>query len=80
VALVNNAQREHLEFMHTVDAVAAENGAVLAALPPNGVAVFPADSPYTAFWRQQAAGRQCLLFALPTLCPGAQGAGRRLRR
>ena len=32
VALVNNAQREHLEFMRTVDAVAAENGAVLAAL------------------------------------------------
>ena len=64
VALVNNAQREHLEFMHTVDAVAAENGAVLAALPPNGVAVFPADSPYTAFWRQQAAGRQRLLFGV----------------
>ena len=64
VALVNNAQREHLEFMHTVDAVATENGAVLAALPPNGVAVFPADSPYTAFWRQQAAGRQRLLFGV----------------
>jgi UDP-N-acetylmuramoyl-tripeptide--D-alanyl-D-alanine ligase len=28
------------------------------------VAVFPADSPYTAFWRQQAAGRQCLLFGV----------------
>ena len=64
VALVNNAQREHLEFMQTVDAVAAENGAVLASLPPSGVAVFPADSPYTAFWRQQAAGRQCLLFGV----------------
>jgi UDP-N-acetylmuramyl pentapeptide synthase len=34
VALVNNAQREHLEFMHTVEAVARENGSVLAALPP----------------------------------------------
>jgi UDP-N-acetylmuramoyl-tripeptide--D-alanyl-D-alanine ligase len=43
VALVNNAQREHLEFMHTVDAVAAENGAVLQALGPQGCAVFPAD-------------------------------------
>ncbi|MBS0467771.1 MAG: UDP-N-acetylmuramoylalanyl-D-glutamyl-2, 6-diaminopimelate--D-alanyl-D-alanine ligase, partial [Proteobacteria bacterium] len=28
VALVNNAQREHLEFMHTVEAVARENGSV----------------------------------------------------
>ena len=41
VALVNNAQREHLEFMHTVQAVAEENGSVLTALPADGVAVFP---------------------------------------
>ena len=32
VALVNNAQREHQEFMATVEAVARENGSVLAAL------------------------------------------------
>ena len=37
------AQREHQEFMHTVQAVAEENGSVLAALPMDGVAVFPAD-------------------------------------
>ncbi len=41
VALVNNAQREHLEFMHTVQAVAEENGSVLASLPADGVAIFP---------------------------------------
>ncbi|HTH09142.1 MAG TPA: Mur ligase family protein, partial [Acidovorax sp.] len=40
VALVNNAQREHLEFMHTVEAVARENGSVFASLPADGVAVF----------------------------------------
>ena len=43
VALVNNAQREHLEFMETVQAVALENGSVLASLKADGVAVFPAD-------------------------------------
>ncbi len=32
VAMVNNAQREHQEFMHTVEAVALENGSVFAAL------------------------------------------------
>ena len=58
VALVNNAQREHLEFMHTVQAVAEENGAVLAALPPDGVAVFPADDGYTPLWRSLAGPRQ----------------------
>lgn len=62
VALVNNAQREHLEFMHTVQAVAEENGSVLAALPEDGVAVFPAGDAYTALWQGLAAGRRCITF------------------
>ncbi|PVY58201.1 UDP-N-acetylmuramoyl-tripeptide--D-alanyl-D-alanine ligase [Simplicispira sp. 125] len=62
VALVNNAQREHLEFMHTVQAVAEENGAVLAALPASGVAVFPAGDAYTPLWQALAGGRRCLTF------------------
>ncbi|NMM75930.1 hypothetical protein B2J86_13420 [Acidovorax sp. SRB_14] len=62
VALVNNAQREHLEFMHTVQAVAEENGSVLAALPAHGVAVFPAGDAYTALWRRLAGARRCLTF------------------
>src|SRR5690606_36223079 len=40
VALVNNAQREHQEFMQPVEAVAHENGSVFESLPTNGVAVF----------------------------------------
>ena len=63
VALVNNAQREHLEFMHTVDAVAAENGSVISALPANGVAVFPADDVYTALWRSLAGARRSVTFS-----------------
>ena len=64
VALVNNAQREHLEFMATVEAVAHENGSVLASLDANGVAVFPADDNYTPVWRALAGARQVLTFAL----------------
>ncbi|MDI1341303.1 UDP-N-acetylmuramoyl-tripeptide--D-alanyl-D-alanine ligase [Polaromonas sp.] len=63
VALVNNAQREHLEFMATVEAVARENGAVIAALPASGVAVFPADEIYTPLWRELAGSRTVLTFA-----------------
>ena len=58
VALVTNAQREHQEFMHTVEAVAHENGAAIAALPDNGVAVYPGDEPYSPSgmrWRARAA-------------------------
>lgn len=64
VALVNNAQREHQEFMHTVQAVAEENGAVIAALPESGVAVFPADDAYSDVWHALAAGRSCFTFSL----------------
>ena len=62
VALVNNAQREHLEFMCTVQAVARENGSVFASLPQDGVAVFPAGDEYTALWRGLAQGRRCMTF------------------
>ncbi|WP_322999702.1 bifunctional UDP-N-acetylmuramoyl-L-alanyl-D-glutamate--2,6-diaminopimelate ligase MurE/UDP-N-acetylmuramoyl-tripeptide--D-alanyl-D-alanine ligase MurF [Castellaniella sp.] len=57
VALVNNAQREHQEFMSSVDAVARENGAVLQALPPDGVAVFPMDEAYGDLWQDMAGQR-----------------------
>jgi UDP-N-acetylmuramoyl-tripeptide--D-alanyl-D-alanine ligase len=68
VALVNNAQREHQEFMHTVEAVARENGSVLAALPADGVAVFPGDDEYTALWREIAGDKAVLTFGLSDDC------------
>jgi len=66
VALVNNAQREHQEFMESVEAVAKENGAVLCALPPGGTAVFPADDVYTGLWRSYAmdGDRKVMTFGL----------------
>jgi UDP-N-acetylmuramoyl-tripeptide--D-alanyl-D-alanine ligase len=64
IALVNNAQREHQEFMASVEAVARENGAAIETLPADGSAVFPADDAYTALWRQLAGVRRVLTFAL----------------
>jgi UDP-N-acetylmuramoyl-tripeptide--D-alanyl-D-alanine ligase len=64
VALVNNAQREHQEFMESVEAVARENGAVISGLSADGIAVFPADDPYTPLWRSYAAQRKVLTFGL----------------
>ena len=63
VALVNNAQREHQEFMATVLAVAQENGSVITALPADGTAVFPADDAYTVLWRGLAGTRRVMGFA-----------------
>jgi len=64
VALVNNAQREHLEFMRSVDEVAAENASVYDALPPDGVAVINADDPHAALFRSRAGGRRTVEFGL----------------
>jgi UDP-N-acetylmuramoyl-tripeptide--D-alanyl-D-alanine ligase len=64
VALVNNAQREHQEYMATVEAVAQENGEVIQALPAHGVAVFPAHDAYSALWQSLAGSRLCLRFSM----------------
>jgi len=64
IALVNNAQREHLEFMASVDAVARENGAAIAALADDGVAVFPSDDAHAPTWRELAGSRRVVGFAL----------------
>jgi UDP-N-acetylmuramoyl-tripeptide--D-alanyl-D-alanine ligase len=62
IGLVNNAQREHQEYMATVEAVARENGEVIRALPPEGVAVFPAADAYTSLWQSLAGQRRTLTF------------------
>jgi UDP-N-acetylmuramoyl-tripeptide--D-alanyl-D-alanine ligase len=64
VALVNNAQREHLEFMNTVEDVAEENAAVYAALPADGVAVINADDAQAARFRRAAGARRVVEFGL----------------
>lgn len=64
IALVNNAQREHQEFMATVEAVALEHASVIHALPADGVAVFPADDAYAGIWRIAATGNRIVDFAL----------------
>ena len=64
VALVNNAQREHLEFMRSVQEVAAENGSVYDALQADGVAVINADDPHAGLFRGCAGGRRSVEFGL----------------
>lgn len=77
VALVNNAQREHLEFMRSVEEVAAENASVYEALPEDGVAVINADDPHAAFFRGRAGKRRAVDFGLGG---GAVTGGYRLER
>ncbi|WP_454904651.1 UDP-N-acetylmuramoyl-tripeptide--D-alanyl-D-alanine ligase [Variovorax gossypii] len=65
IALVNNAQREHQEFMATVEAVAIENASVFAVLPDDGTAVFPHGDAFTSLWTDMAhagGSRRCMTF------------------
>ena len=64
VALVNNAQREHLEFMLTIEAVAAENASVFDALPEDGVAVLNAEDAMVDVFRERAGGRKRIEFGI----------------
>src|SRR3989442_166399 len=64
VALINNAQREHQEFMKGVAEVAREHGAVFAAMKPGGTGVINADDEFSGYWRELLAGRRVRDFGL----------------
>jgi UDP-N-acetylmuramoyl-tripeptide--D-alanyl-D-alanine ligase len=64
IALINNAQREHQEFMATVAAVAQEHSDAIRALTKDGIAIFPADSEFADVWLEAAAGRKVIDFIL----------------
>ena len=64
VGVVNNAQREHQEFMASVAAVAAENGSVISGLGEEDCAVFPADDEFAPLWTSYAGSRRLITFAL----------------
>ena len=64
IALINNAQREHQEFMKSVADVAREHGAVFSSLPPHGIAVVNADDEFAGSWRGLAAGRRVRDFGI----------------
>jgi UDP-N-acetylmuramoyl-tripeptide--D-alanyl-D-alanine ligase len=64
LAVVTNAQREHLEFMGSVQEVAEENSAVYDALPDDGVAIINADDTHADTFRRAAGTRRMVDFAL----------------
>ncbi len=77
VALVNNAQREHQEFMRSVDEVAQEHADAIRALRAGGIAVINDDDAHGELWRVAArdAGAHVIGFALDVLAEGGAAAG-----
>ncbi|MBP7442439.1 MAG: UDP-N-acetylmuramoyl-tripeptide--D-alanyl-D-alanine ligase [Thauera sp.] len=64
VAIVNNAQRAHLEGMGGVEEVAQEKGAIYQGLGSEGVAVVNADDAHADYWRELNAARRIVTFGI----------------
>lgn len=64
IAVINNAQREHQEFMRSVADVADEHASLIKALPADGIAVINADDAHAGVWRKAAAQRRVRDFGL----------------
>jgi UDP-N-acetylmuramoyl-tripeptide--D-alanyl-D-alanine ligase len=64
IGLVTNAQREHMEFMGSVEASARENAQVYRVLPADGVAVVNADDACRAIFGEAAGVRRVVEFGL----------------
>ncbi len=64
IAVINNAQREHQEFMRSVADVAVEHASLIAALPAEGVVVINADDAHAGVWRNAAGARRMRDFGL----------------
>jgi UDP-N-acetylmuramoyl-tripeptide--D-alanyl-D-alanine ligase len=64
IAVVNNAQREHQEFMGSVEATAQENGQTLLTLSRSGVAIYPSTDECASIWREMAAKHARIEFDL----------------
>ena len=64
VALVNNAQREHQEFMQSVAEVAAENASIFDFLPHDGTAIVNADDAFADYFVDRAGGRLTMTFGM----------------
>lgn len=64
IAVINNAQREHQEFMRSVADVAIEHASLITALAADGVAVINADDAHAGVWRSAAGARRLRDFGL----------------
>ncbi|MDG3065959.1 UDP-N-acetylmuramoyl-tripeptide--D-alanyl-D-alanine ligase [Thauera mechernichensis] len=64
VAIVNNAQRAHLEGMGSVDEVAREKGCIYQGLGAAGTAIINADDAHADYWRGLNADRAIVTFGV----------------
>jgi len=63
-SIITNAAAAHLEGFGDLWGVARAKGEIMLGLDMDGTAIFPADTPFTEYWVQRAAGRRVWTFAV----------------
>lgn len=62
VVLINNAQREHQEFMHSVDEVSKEHGLAIVNANKLQTVVIPFESEYFEYWKNLSKSKNVISF------------------
>jgi UDP-N-acetylmuramoyl-tripeptide--D-alanyl-D-alanine ligase len=62
VAVITAVEAAHIGHLGGMQAIAEEKASIMGGLPPAGVAVLPADSPWLPLLRERAGGRHVLTF------------------
>jgi UDP-N-acetylmuramoyl-tripeptide--D-alanyl-D-alanine ligase len=62
VAVITTIAKAHVGHLGSIEAIAAEKAAITRGLEPNGIAVFPADSPHLSLLRAAASGATVMTF------------------
>jgi UDP-N-acetylmuramoyl-tripeptide--D-alanyl-D-alanine ligase len=64
VALINCIAGAHLEGFGSLENVAIAKGEIFKGLSKDGIAIFPADSPYVSVWQGALKGKEALNFGV----------------
>jgi UDP-N-acetylmuramoyl-tripeptide--D-alanyl-D-alanine ligase len=64
VALVNNAQRAHLQGLGSVEAIARAKGEIYSGLKSDGVGLINVDDAYAPLWRELCGSRRVMGFGM----------------
>ncbi|MBC8141128.1 MAG: UDP-N-acetylmuramoyl-tripeptide--D-alanyl-D-alanine ligase [Armatimonadetes bacterium] len=65
IGVVTGIGTSHIERLGSREAIAEAKGELLEMLPPDGVAIFPADDPYANDLARKFAGRKLMVRVLP---------------
>ena len=62
VSILTNTQRDHVEFLGSLEQTARENGTVFSELSQNGIAVINKEDQFCGLWKEMAGNHRVVTF------------------